>query len=481
MLRNILEVEEKNKPETAELRTEIRAVLLALQLVALVLLAYETAKMMETLSDHDVVSITMNLLCMTIAIIFSLSMMRSRTQASGVTAFLLIVFFDVMHLCSDGIFKIVNGYPEYRIWAIASNTIYLICPLMMTAIYWLMLDLWIERTSRNKKAADIFITITAFAGALLAIGDAAFGYYSVFSEDGFYHRGKLYVLTIIIPLIMVLLCAVRIVKSRLTFTEKLVLLSYPIIPIVAAWAQHLFNQSVYVTTATFVSLVLVYTNFFHTREEELAILENQMTMSKLYSLQMQVNPHMLFNTMSSIAGMCDIDPEKAQDMIFKLSDYLRDNFTDVDKPTMVTLREELEHLDHYLAIEIMRFPNITIVKDIDKDDFLIPRMTLQPLAENAIKHGICKRRRSEGVLVIKAFETDDAWMVSVEDNGVGFDGKVPEGNAEEHHGIYNVRTRLTILCNGSLDIKGTPGKGTISTIKIPKELPVRSSILSDKL
>ena len=473
MLRNILEVEKSNRPEDTELRTEIRAVLLALQLVALVLLVYETAKRVGDLSEGDIISITMNMLCMVIAFMFSLSMMRSRTQQSGVTAFLLIVFFDVMHLCSDGIFKTVNGYPEYRIWAIASNTIYLICPLMMTAIYWLMLDLWIERTGRNKKAADIFITITAFAGGLLAIGDAAFGYYSVFSEDGFYHRGKLYVLTIIIPFIMVLLCAVRIVKSRLTFTEKLVLLSYPIIPIVAAWAQHLTNLSFFVTTATFLSLVLVYTNFFKTREEELAILENQMTMSKLYSLQMQINPHMLFNTMSSIAGMCDIDPERAQDMIFKLSDYLRDNFTDIDKPTMVTLREELEHLDHYLAIEIMRFPNITVVKDIDRDDFLLPRMTLQPLVENAIKHGICKRRRAEGTLVIKASETEDAWVVSVRDDGVGFEGKVPEGSAEEHHGIYNVRTRLSILCDGTLEVDGEPGKGTISTVRIPKGEAVR--------
>ncbi|MBP3895988.1 MAG: histidine kinase [Mogibacterium sp.] len=288
-------------------------------------------------------------------------------------------------------------------------------------------------------------------------------------------------LTIIIPFIMVLLCAVRIVKSRLTFTEKLVLLSYPIIPIIAAWAQHLFNQSVYVTPATFVSLVLVYTNFFHTREEELAILENQMTMSKLYSLQMQINPHMLFNTMSSIAGMCDIDPEKAQDMIFKLSDYLRDNFTDIDKPNMVTLREELEHLDHYLAIEIMRFPNITVVKDMDRDDFLIPRMTLQPLVENAIKHGICKRRRAEGTLVIKASETEDAWVVSVRDDGVGFEGKVPEGSAEEHHGIYNVRTRLSILCDGTLEVDGEPGKDTLSTVRIPKGGVVRKGAIFNKL
>ena len=112
MLRNILEVEKSNRPEDTELRTEIRAVLLALQLVALVLLVYETAKRVGDLSEGDIISITMNMLCMVIAFMFSLSMMRSRTQQSGVTAFLLIVFFDVMHLCSDGIFKTVNGYPE---------------------------------------------------------------------------------------------------------------------------------------------------------------------------------------------------------------------------------------------------------------------------------------------------------------------------------------------------------------------------------
>lgn len=445
-----------------------RIVMLTVQLFLCSILIYKAVKTWQVEPDMKTAPVNIDILCMLIASIFSLSLLRSRRESPTLSTFLWIIFFDVMHLFSDGIFVFTDGKPEFRMWTILGSAIYLICPLVMTSLYWKMLDYWISRSDRYYKWADKAIKFIAGAGILLALGNTPFNYYSGVNEAGYYYRGELYILTIIIPVVMVALCIIRIFRCNIPMFERLVLLSYPAPPIIAAFAQHIFDTSVFLTAVTFLSIVMVYTNVYLIRETELAEMENRLTVSKLYSLQMQINPHMLFNTMSSIAGMCDIDPEKSQEMIFKLSDYLRDNFTDIYKPTMISLREELEHLDHYIAIEIMRFPNITIIKDIKCFDFTLPRMSLQPLVENAIKHGICKNRRAKGTLTIRSYETEEAWFVSIEDDGAGFSGPALSADRDEHHGIYNVRTRLSILCGGSLEVVGTPGEGAVSTIKIPK-------------
>lgn len=155
-------------------------------------------------------------------------------------------------------------------------------------------------------------------------------------------------------------------------------------------------------------------------------------------------------------------------MTYRLADYMRDNFTDIEKPSLVTFGEELVQLDHYLDIESMRFPNITVEKDIQVSDFVIPVSTLQPLVENAIKHGIGKRKKGEGTVSIASRHTDDAWQVYVTDNGVGCNKEDAQQPRAGHYGLENVRKRLKILCNGELDVTSTPGQGTEVHISIPK-------------
>ena len=257
--------------------------------------------------------------------------------------------------------------------------------------------------------------------------------------------------------------------AKMKLTERLILLSFPLVPIGAAVGQYLLRESAFLSVGIFLTVALVYTNFFTMKETELSDVGRDLAVSRLYFLQNQMNPHMIYNTMSSIAGMCDINPGMVQEMIYKFSDYMRDNITDIDKSPMISLREELVHLDRYMEIESMRFPRIEIVKDIKNDGFLLPTMSLQPLVENAIKHGIQKRRRSEGTITISSGEKGEYWTVSVTDNGVGFDEKLIRGSMDGHHGIYNVRMRLVMLCDGRLEVHSEKDKGTEATIYIPKK------------
>lgn len=158
-------------------------------------------------------------------------------------------------------------------------------------------------------------------------------------------------------------------------------------------------------------------------------------------------------------------------MIYRLSDYLRDNFTDIEKPTVIPFREEMEQLSHYIAIERMRFPNISIEWNIQTEDFMIPGMSLQPLVENAINHGIRKRKKSQGTIWISSSETEKEYVVSVRDDGVGFaaDAAAASEESEKHYGISNVKMRIEMLCEGDLNISSEPDQGTEVRIFIPKK------------
>ena len=128
----------------------------------------------------------------------------------------------------------------------------------------------------------------------------------------------------------------------------------------------------------------------------------------------------------------------------------------------------MEHVRHYINIENMRFPDMTFTFEMNSDDFHIPALTVQPIVENAIKHGLMKLPRG-GTIHVVAYETDTAYCVSVVDDGVGFDTGVLLDD-RKHVGLRNIRERLKVMVKGTLDIESTLGVGTKVLITIPKEV-----------
>ena len=131
------------------------------------------------------------------------------------------------------------------------------------------------------------------------------------------------------------------------------------------------------------------------------------------------------------------------------------------------VEEEIENLKTYTQIEQIRFSRLNICYDIQETQFMIPSFTLQPLVENAIKHGICAKKKSAGTVTIRTYSDDKDYIITVSDDGVGFDkDSIQDGKV--HVGINNVEQRLSILCDGSLVIDSTVGVGTTCTIRVPR-------------
>ena len=224
-----------------------------------------------------------------------------------------------------------------------------------------------------------------------------------------------------------------------------------------------------VTTVACVALPLKIWN--NTRNEiKLEEQQRLLLQAKLDALASQINPHFLFNTLNSVASLVRSDPEKARLLVYKLSTILRRLLRKHD--TFTPLRDELEMIDDYLSIEVVRFGDkLRIVKEIEEParEALIPSMMLQPILENSIKHGLSSKVEG-GTIRLRAHCAEGLLTVSIEDDGVGIPASLMDDIYTRGIGVSNVRERLTVLFGPQhqMHIESHPGKGTRVEIQIPE-------------
>ena len=202
-------------------------------------------------------------------------------------------------------------------------------------------------------------------------------------------------------------------------------------------------------------------------EMERIALNAELTESRMSTMMSQIRPHFIYNTLGSIEQLCDIDPKKAGELVHDFAKYLRGNFGELDNPKPILMSKEMEHVHHYVSIENVRFPDMTFTFEMNSSDFKIPALTVQPIVENAIKHGLMKLQKG-GTINVVSYETDTHYCISVVDDGVGFDATIMH-DARKHVGLRNIRERLKEMVGGTLEIESTPGVGTKALVKIPKE------------
>jgi two-component system LytT family sensor kinase len=207
-------------------------------------------------------------------------------------------------------------------------------------------------------------------------------------------------------------------------------------------------------------------------EHRLAEQEKLLMAARVEALANQINPHFLFNTLTSISSLIRSQPETARLLIVKLSGLLRRLLRSQEH--FVTLREELAAVDEYLDIERVRFgPSLVVTKAIDESslEVIVPSMILQPIVENSIKHGLA-RKVGEGRITIQSSRRAGHAVIEIVDNGVGL-GSDRAGSATDHGiGLRNVNERLRVIygANYALHLQSAPGQGTLARIEIPELL-----------
>ena len=167
--------------------------------------------------------------------------------------------------------------------------------------------------------------------------------------------------------------------------------------------------------------------------------------------------------------MIPINPIEAQKALDNFTEYLRHNLSSLTQTNLIPFEDELKHIQTYVELEKLRFNDrLNVFYDIKCTDFFVPPLSVQPLVENAVKHGILKKTDG-GTLSFKVYEADDAYVVEIKDDGVGFDSNNLSYDQNKHFGINNIKHRLTSMCDGELTIESQPNKGTFVVVKFFKE------------
>ena len=281
-----------------------------------------------------------------------------------------------------------------------------------------------------------------------------------------------------------------VLSAKVPLKKRLILASYAAMPLVWIGMRLVdfflgFTLSKLVTYHAFyvVSAYIVYFNVILEEREELerrrlreielerTLAEREREQTQLHTELMlsQIEPHFLFNSLSSISSLCRMEKAMgAKTALDHFSDYLRHNLDSVGRESMIPFAKEMEHVKTYLWLEQMRMgADLRIEYDISYAGFSIPSLVVQPLVENAVTHGIFPKRGG-GTVRIRSERVENGAAVVVEDDGVGFDPETVRSTERSHIGIENVRMRLDALCGGKLNIASVPGQGTTATIVIER-------------
>ncbi len=222
---------------------------------------------------------------------------------------------------------------------------------------------------------------------------------------------------------------------------------------------------------TFLILLIYMTMFMLQLSNATAMAENQAKIQlenqRVTMMLSQIKPHFMYNTLSAIAATIEENPKEAQRLVYQFSRYMRGNIDSLSGNQLISFSEELKHITAYSEIEMFRFgERVRVDFDIKPRDFLLPPLTVQPLVENAIKHGI-REGTGSGVVKVSTREEGSAYLITIEDNGRGFDTS-QDNKRVGSAGLANVEYRLQAMCGGSLSIESAINIGTKVTVSIPK-------------
>ncbi len=333
---------------------------------------------------------------------------------------------------------------------------------------------YIKALVRDKRLVPkkLMVAIRIFSLSILplAIGSMFFPLVFVF-VDGKYQEGPLinlyngsFVLLMGLLYAMILRC-----RRGLTRREFWFLQTYLCGPIIGAFLQVVIDTEFnFVNLGMILGMMSIYITIHMDRGRQLAMQEKEMMDYKVAIMMSQIQPHFLYNSLNSIYHLCDQDPARVQKAVGDFAEYMRANLDSIKQTVPVPFDKELKHIEAYLSLEKMRFDEkLHIQYDIEATGFMLPALTIQPIVENAVNHGLFPKEDG-GTVTLSTREYDDRFEIQIIDNGVGFDPDAKKSDSRSHVGIENAKHRLQTMVGATMSVESTLGQGTTVTVRILK-------------
>ncbi|MCQ2537618.1 MAG: histidine kinase [Lachnospiraceae bacterium] len=354
-----------------------------------------------------------------------------------------------------------------------STFIFYVAGMPITMVYTNYLASYLGLEKNRRKWIGIITSIIFVLFIISAIINLKLGFYYTIDEETFeYSRGEYWLLSHIIPGLALIydFILLFIYRKRLLLSARIGTILYITLPIIGAVIQAIFDG---VPTLIWFVAIALFILYFTLNTEMQYLMERQrkeLVESKTTIMLSQIQPHFLYNSLTTIAALCEKSPLEAKRATLDFSRYLRCNIDSVNKRIPVPFKQELEHVQTYLNLEKLRFEKrLNIIMDIQVTDFLIPALTIQPIVENAVKHGICNKEGGNGTLILTTLEDEKNYKIIIRDDGQGFDTTKKPDDGREHIGIENVKHRLYSMIGATMQIESEIGRGTIVTVLVPKE------------
>lgn len=332
------------------------------------------------------------------------------------------------------------------------------------------MDEYLKLSGRVRKLYLTAIMVACSVQVFFAVISPVTGSIFYVTSDG-YQRGNLFIISQLVPLFCYILFTVLVIvcRKRLAWREVVFFLLYIFVPLGTGAAQMFLRGIAVVNIGVSLALLFILANIHFEHESALRRQEKELVQARIDIMLSQIQPHFLYNVLTGIRKLCETEPKQAVESINTFSKFLRTNMESLTDKHPISFEKELSHTQAYLRLEQQRFGDkLKVIYEIEAVDFSIPTLTLQPIAENAVRHGLMKKENG-GTLTIASGEKDGAFFITVTDDGVGFSQKQLQAENGTHIGIANVQSRLQTLCGGTVEIQSESGKGTTVTIYIPKE------------
>lgn len=367
---------------------------------------------------------------------------------------------------------------------------FLLSPTLGYIITWHLLKN--NDPGRKKKVRWTLLIVLFVIHVALQVVSLFNGMFFYIDEYNISHKGNMYGLMAVLSMLPLFIYLYTIIEDRKNYTKyDLTIMSvYVVVPMVAVIIQSFVTGLRLIVPATTITLFVMIIIIIYGQAKKSILNQKKQAELQISIMLSQIQPHFLYNALDSIYYLCGKDAEKAQSAIADFSKYLRINLDSLKNQEPVPFVKEKQHVETYLKLEKMSMEdNLEYSFDCEAEDFMIPVLTIQPLVENAVKHGLSEKAGG-GSVSIKTRKNEDSITIIVEDDGIGFDADQYESETEPqneeqsqsikkiidkgieiekdpHVAIDNVRSRIENQCGGRLEIKSEVGKGTVAMITIP--------------
>lgn len=424
------------------------------------------------------INIALDIFCIILSILPIVYLINSRKNGKKINAFFsgLCISTSAM-MVANLLCQIYSGTSDITQTVISMIAIIIYYITSICVIYFFMryvLEYLTPKTASGGgyvRKIGLFWIVALFTVQIIIYVIRAFIDLKFYSIEFRYSGSFLSLTSQIIPVLCCVFCGILaiICRNELQNQHKGIFsFLYIVVPLLSYVIQIMMPEIEVANAGAVFTLLIILMNIQFDYEIKIRQQDKELTDQRIDIMLSQIQPHFIYNSLGVIYHLCESDPKTARKAVRKFSDFLRGNMESLNAHGPIVFEKELNHAANYLYLEQQRFGDkLQVIFSIKTENFLIPPLTVQPLVENAVQHGILNKKDG-GTIIIRTEETDEYAVVIISDNGIGMEKakEHPSLGNHAHIGIANVRNRLKEMVDGKLEIESS-NCGTTVTILIP--------------